>query len=81
VYLLKGDPLHHALMAGISVVVIACPCSLGLATPIAILVFTTMASSKGILIKGVEVIENLARLTHVVFDKTGTITVGKPILK
>ncbi|MBI5213882.1 MAG: cadmium-translocating P-type ATPase [Nitrospirae bacterium] len=80
-YLLSGASAHRALMTGISVLVIACPCSLGLATPLAVLVFTTMTSSKGILIRGGEVIENASRLTHVMFDKTGTITAGKPALK
>ncbi len=80
-YVLKGATLNEALMTGISVLVIACPCSLGLATPLAVLVFTTMASSRGILIKGGEVIENISRIDHVVFDKTGTITEGRPSLK
>lgn len=80
-YMLKGASTQHALMIGISVIVIACPCSLGLATPIAVLIFTTMVSSKGILIKSGEVIENTSRLSHVVFDKTGTVTRGKPVLK
>jgi Cu2+-exporting ATPase len=80
-YMLKGMPSHFALMTGISVLVIACPCSLGLATPIAVLIFTTMSSSKGVLIRGGEVVENSGRLTHAVFDKTGTITAGKPALK
>ncbi|HXX53661.1 MAG TPA: heavy metal translocating P-type ATPase, partial [Thermodesulfovibrionales bacterium] len=80
-YLARGSTLHHALMTGISVLVIACPCSLGLATPLAVLIFTTMASSKGILLRNGEVIENAARLRHIIFDKTGTITRGKPMLK
>jgi Cu2+-exporting ATPase len=80
-YMLKGASTQHALMAGISVIVIACPCSLGLATPLAVLIFTTMASSKGILIKGGEVIENTSRADYVIFDKTGTITLGRPVLK
>ncbi|MBI5634937.1 MAG: heavy metal translocating P-type ATPase [Nitrospirae bacterium] len=80
-YFMSGASLNKALMTGVSVLVIACPCSLGLATPLAVLIFTTMASSRGILIKGGEVIENTSRLDHVVFDKTGTITEGKPSLK
>ena len=80
-YLLNNAPTHRALMAGISVLVIACPCSLGLATPLAVLVFTSMASSKGLLIRNGEVIENASKITHVLFDKTGTITMGKPSLK
>ncbi|HCC68556.1 MAG TPA: ATPase P [Nitrospiraceae bacterium] len=81
VYMLKGASTQHALMTGISVIVIACPCSLGIATPLAVLIFTTMASSKGILIRGGEVIENTSKADHVIFDKTGTITLGRPVLK
>jgi Cu2+-exporting ATPase len=80
-YILNGLPVNSALMTGISVLVIACPCSLGLATPLAVLVFTTMASSRGILIRSGEVIENMSRISHVIFDKTGTITEGRPSLK
>lgn len=80
-YIMRGASINEALMTGVSVLVIACPCSLGLATPLAVLVFTTMASSRGILIRGGEVIENASRLDHVVFDKTGTITEGRPSLK
>ncbi|MBI5848064.1 MAG: heavy metal translocating P-type ATPase [Nitrospirae bacterium] len=81
VYFFRGASMNDALMTGVSVLVIACPCSLGLATPLAVLVFTTMASSRGILIRGGEVIENTSRLDQVVFDKTGTITEGRPSLK
>ncbi len=80
-YLLKGGPAESALMAGISVLIIACPCSLGLATPLAVLVFTTMASARGILIKGGEVIENTSSIDHVILDKTGTLTEGRPFLR
>jgi len=80
-YLARGSSLHQSLMTGVSVLVIACPCSLGLATPLAVLIFTAMASSKGILIRNGEVVENAARLRHVIFDKTGTITKGRPLLK
>lgn len=80
-YLARGASSHSALMAGISVLVIACPCSLGLATPLAVLLFTGLASSKGILVRGGEVIENASGLTHVLFDKTGTLTVGESTLK
>ena len=80
-YLARGSSLNHSLMTGVSVLVIACPCSIGLATPLAVLIFTTMASSKGILIRNSEVVENAARLDHVIFDKTGTITKGRPLLK
>lgn len=80
-HLLRGDSVDVALMTAISVLVIACPCSLGLATPLAVLISSTVASSRGILIKNGEVIENVARVTTLVFDKTGTITTGKPVLK
>jgi len=80
-YLLRGAPAQRALMTGISVLVIACPCSLGLATPIAVLIFTSMASAKGILIKDGEVAENAGKTDRLVFDKTGTITLGRPVLR
>lgn len=80
-YLVKGASINAALMTGISVIVIACPCSLGLATPLAVLVFSTMASTKGLLIRNGEVVEHTSTLTDLIFDKTGTITVGKPSLK
>jgi len=80
-YSLNNAPAQRSLMAGISVLVIACPCSLGLATPLAVLVFTSMASSKGLLIRNGEVIENASKITCVLFDKTGTVTMGKPELK
>jgi len=80
-YMMNGTPANMALMAGISVLVIACPCSLGLATPLAVLVFTSMASSQGILIRSGEIIENSSRIDQVIFDKTGTITEGKTSLK
>ncbi|NTV98838.1 MAG: cation-translocating P-type ATPase, partial [Chlorobiaceae bacterium] len=67
-----------ALMNAVSVMVIACPCALGLATPLAILAGTTAAGRKGILVKGGDVFETVSKTTHVVLDKTGTITEGKP---
>jgi len=78
---LNNFRVDEALMAGISVLVIACPCSLGLATPLAVLACIAVASSKGVLIRNGEVIENAGRTTHLIFDKTGTLTVGKPILQ
>ncbi|HMK61295.1 MAG TPA: heavy metal translocating P-type ATPase [Dissulfurispiraceae bacterium] len=80
-YLMSGNSLQVALMTGISVLVIACPCSLGLATPLAVLLCTTAASAKGLLMRSGEVIENMSKVNHIVFDKTGTITRGKPELK
>ncbi|MGC2061936.1 MAG: heavy metal translocating P-type ATPase [Thermodesulfovibrionales bacterium] len=80
-HLAAGTTVHHAVMTGISVLVIACPCSLGLATPLAVLVFTTMASSRGILVKSGDMIEKAAQTTDLLFDKTGTLTRGKPVLR
>jgi Cu2+-exporting ATPase len=79
-YLLRGASFETSLMTGVSVLVIACPCSLGLATPLAVLVYTTAASSAGVLVKGGIVAEQASRVTDVVFDKTGTVTTGKPAL-
>ncbi|OHE21675.1 MAG: copper-translocating P-type ATPase [Syntrophobacterales bacterium GWF2_56_9] len=79
--LLTGAPVDRALMTGISVLVIACPCSLGLATPLALMMFTSMASAKGILIRHGEMAENAGKTGHIVFDKTGTMTLGRPLLK
>lgn len=80
-YLVNGAALGFALMTGVSVLVIACPCSLGLSTPLAVMICSGIASSKGILLKNGEVIEHVTGLSGVVFDKTGTITMGKPVLK
>ncbi len=69
--------LTNALLVFVAVMIIACPCALGLATPTAITVAVGAAAGKGVLIKGGEVIEQLARINAVVFDKTGTLTRGK----
>ncbi|HEY6097639.1 MAG TPA: heavy metal translocating P-type ATPase, partial [Candidatus Deferrimicrobium sp.] len=75
-----GSLPQTALMAGISVLVIACPCALGLATPLAVLVGTTSAQARGILVRGGDVLEQAARVRCVLFDKTGTLTLGRPRL-
>lgn len=77
-YLSGGLPLNFALLAFVSVIIIACPCALGLATPAAILVGTAKGAQNGILIKSGESLETAHKLQVVVFDKTGTLTHGKP---
>ncbi len=75
---LYGVGFEKALIIGISVIVIACPCALGLATPMAALIGINSASKKGILFKEAEFLETMAKSDTMVLDKTGTITEGKP---
>lgn len=78
VWLILGRSFDFALSRGISVLVISCPCALGLATPVAIMASTGAGASQGILLKSAEAIERLAGVDTVVLDKTGTLTEGKP---
>ncbi len=76
----SGIRVQMALTAFVSVLIIACPCALGLATPTAIIVGSGKGAASGILIKGGESLEKALKITTVILDKTGTITHGKPVL-
>ncbi len=78
VWMLAGQSLEFAMTTGIAVLVISCPCALGLATPVAIMVGTGRAARMGILFKNATALQNLHSMDTVVLDKTGTLTTGKP---
>src|SRR6201998_3492993 len=79
-WMIFGPPpaFAHALVAAVSVVIIACPCALGLATPMAIMVGVGKGASAGVLIKNAETLERFEKIDTLVVDKTGTLTEGKP---
>ncbi len=76
IWIISGESVSFALERAIAVLVISCPCSLGLATPVAIMVGNGVGAKRGILFKNAESLENAGRITKAVFDKTGTLTVG-----
>lgn len=80
VWLLLGQPLAFALTVFVDVLIIACPCALGLATPTAVMMGTGLAAKNGILIKNGKALEIACNLDIVIFDKTGTLTKGEPIV-
>ena len=80
VWLLAGESVGFALARGISVLVISCPCALGLATPVAIMVGNGMGARNGILFKTAVSLEETGKVQIVALDKTGTITNGEPVV-
>jgi len=77
IYLCLGQTFEQALITFVTVLVVACPCSLGLATPLAIIVSEGRCATNGILIKKSEILENASKVDTIIFDKTGTLTYGK----
>ena len=75
-YLLLGYPFNESIISFVTVLVVACPCALGLATPLAIVVSEGRSAKKGILIKTSETLENVNKIDTIIFDKTGTLTYG-----
>ncbi|KAG9131109.1 hypothetical protein Leryth_024617 [Lithospermum erythrorhizon] len=76
----QGNPVSLALQLSCSVLVIACPCALGLATPTAVLVGTSLGATRGLLLRGGSILEKFSMVNAIVFDKTGTLTIGKPVV-
>lgn len=77
IYLIMGYEFSNSLIRFVTILVVACPCSLGLATPLAIVVSEGLCASNGILVKKSEILENAKKIDTIVFDKTGTLTYGK----
>lgn len=77
IYLMLGVNISEAINAFVTILVVACPCSLGLATPLAIVVSEGICANNGILVKKSEILENASKINTIVFDKTGTLTYGR----
>ena len=77
VYIILGEDIGRAINTFVTILVVACPCSLGLATPLAIVVSEGVCANNGILVKKSEILENAQKINTIIFDKTGTLTYGK----
>lgn len=77
---LLADDVPAGVISAVTVLIISCPCALGLATPMAVMVGAGAASRRGILIKSAQALERAGKATRVIFDKTGTLTVGRPVV-